>query len=259
MVKANTQSMEVNLQNKVLTLQQLMDNTKAQMGGNFFIYSARNSNCQDFILNIVTANGLSTPENVTFIKQDALRIFGDLVYLRKFSNTLTDIAGRLNVIKEGAGTEIHAEPNHISLDNGLSNFDLEEILKGVKNFNGVYAKDRLPQPIKNGWYIINLQNFNDGEGTHWTCFKYSPKVIEYYDAFGFPPPIEVMKLAKGSINWSPKQIQNINSTACGWYCVARIKSKLSYQKFIDKFSTYTFKNDMILKSMLSKATVGRSP
>jgi hypothetical protein len=239
-----TESREVNLLGKRISLQDLLQKTRDRMADRYFVYSARNNNCGDFIVNILVANGLNTPELIDFVKQDTVQVFGDMVRFRKFSNTLTDIAGRINVLREGYGED---EP---SMDNGLSNYDIEDILKDVKNFNGVYSKDQLPKPIKKGWYIINLQNFTDGGGTHWTCFKYG-KSIEYYDAFGFPPPIEVMRLAKGDIKWSPKQIQDIKSTACGWYCIARILSPLPYQKFIDKFSNYTMENDRVLKEMLT--------
>lgn len=249
LTREKTESKEVNLNGRRISLQELLNNTQNRMGGNYFLYSARNNNCQDFIVNILVANGLSTSELIDFVKQDTIQIFGDMVRFRKLSNTLTDIAGRINVLREGYGEEEMEAGDKISMNNGLSNYDIEEILQDVKNFHGVFSKDELPKPIKNGWYIINLQNFNEGDGTHWTCFKYG-KIIEYYDPFGFPPPIEVMRLAKGDIKWSPKQIQDIKSTACGWYCIARVLSKLPYQKFIDKFSSYTEQNDRVLKEML---------
>jgi hypothetical protein len=247
--RKHTESREVSI-NKRISLRDLLQNTQNRMGDRYFPYSARNNNCGDFLVNILVANGLATPELIDFVKQDAIKVFGDMTRFRKFSNTLTDIAGRVNVLKEGYGEELEAGDT-ISMNNGLSNYDIEDILYGVKGFNGVFTKDQIPKPIKKGWYIINLQNFAEGGGTHWTCFKVGGKSIEYYDAFGFPPPIEVMRIAKGDIKWSPKQIQNIKSTACGWYCIARILSPLPYQKFIDKFSTYTTENDRVLKEMLT--------
>lgn len=247
-----TESKEVNLYGKRISLKQLLDNTELRMGGNYFLYSARNNNCQDFITNILTANGLDTPELIEFVKQDTIQVFGDMIRFRKLTNTLTDIAGRVNVLTQGYGEyNLHAG-KHISLNNGLSNFDIMDILQNVKNFNGVYSKDKLPKPVRNGWYIINLQDHDEGNGSHWTCFKYG-KTIDYYDPFGFPPPIEVMRLAKGNINWSSKQIQDEKSTACGYYCIARVISKLPYQKFIDKFSMNNDINDRILKEMLVKS------
>ena len=258
-VVTNTESKEVPLLG-FLTVNDLLKNTRERMGQQYFIYSARNQNCQDFIANILIANGLDTPELLDFIKQDSIKIFGDMVRFRKVANTITDIAGRINVITQGHGEGLELITGRsISHHNGLANIELEKLLQHVPNFSGVYMKDKLPSKLKNGhWYIINLENSYDGNGTHWTCFKVGGKTptdhqgnsIEYYDAFGFPPPIELMNRAKGSIKWSNKQIQNVKSTACGWYCVGRISSPLSYQKFIDCFSTNTVMNDVILKRML---------
>jgi hypothetical protein len=61
-----------------------------------------------------------------------------------------------------------------------------------------------------------------------------------------------MKLAKGNINWNSKQVQDEKSTACGYYCIARVISKLPFQKFIDSFSNNNDINDRILKEMLVK-------
>jgi len=236
-----TESKEVPLY-RLIKLNDLMQNTRDRMGDNFFIYSARNCNCQDFILNILLANGLDTPELIDFVKQDSIKIFGNLVYLRKFSNTLTDIAGRANVIFNGYG--------ELSKKNGLSNVDLCELLHGVSNFNGAFMKDELPSKLKNGWYIINLESHVDGNGTHWCCFKYG-KNLEYYDPFGFPPPIEVMEhVGKKPILWNAKQIQDVKSTACGFFCVARITSKMHFKQFLDYFSNDTNANDIKLKQML---------
>jgi len=257
-VRPNTQSRQIDKlkPSAKLTIKQMMQNTKDRMGSKFHLYSARDCNCQDFIRNVLIANRLDTPELLAFVKQDTRQVFEGLTYLRKGINSLTDFASRLNVIKEGAGQPDLIVPHSgLSLRNGLYSDEVEEILHdaGVKNFGGVYSKDRLPTTLKKGWwYIINLENFADGNGTHYACFKYG-KNIEYYDSIGFPPPLQVLKLKEnaGNIKWSNKQIQDLGSTACGWYCIARITSKLPYKKFIDKFSSDTFMNDKILKQMLT--------
>jgi len=243
--REKTEYREVNLQEQFFNINDIMSRTQDRMGQNFFIYSARNCNCQDFILNILKANGLNTDELETFIKQDAIRIFGDMVRFRQFSNTLTDFAGRLNVVTEGAGLI----PN--SYHNALSNIEIEDILRDKPvNFGGVYSKDKIPRDLKTDyWYVINMENENDGGGSHWVCFRYGNN-IEYYDAFGFAPPNSVMRIAKKDIFYSDKQIQDEKSTACGWYCIARITSHLPYMKFINQFSNDTEKNDVILKQML---------
>jgi hypothetical protein len=242
--RENTEAKEVALY-KQLIFKDMMTRTQERMGDRFFIYSARNENCQDFIWNILVANNLDTNELYEFIKQDAIKIYGDMIRFRKFSNTLTDIAGRLNVVTQGYG--------ELSRRNGLSNIDIEEMLKDVKNFGGVFMKDELPNRLNpNTWYIVNLENHRDGDGTHWTCFRIQKTGIEYYDALGFPPPMDVLTRTKGAIYWSPKQIQAEKSTACGYFCVARITSNLPFQKFIDYFSNDPSQNDFKLKEMLMR-------
>jgi len=240
--KPNTEAVVNNL-NRTITLNTLMTNTRNRMGQKFFMYSARDNNCQDFILNILQANGLDYDQKVIdFVKQDTVKVFSNMVYLRKFVNTLTDIGGRLNVLTEGRG---------LSSENGLTDTELEDLLQNVKNFEGVYSKDLLPEKLKNNsWYIINMQDSDDGNGTHWTCFR-TGKILEYYDAYGFPPPMEVMeRQKKGGIDWTDKQIQNEKSTACGYFCVARIKSNMPFHQFVDYFSNDSSKNDLLLKMLL---------
>jgi hypothetical protein len=75
--------------------------------------------------------------------------------------------------------------------NITSNTELIDIIKkeNIKNFNGVYPKDKLNKPLKDGFYIINLQDSDKGSGTHWTAiYKINDGFSFYYDSFGFPAP-----------------------------------------------------------------------
>ena len=38
----------------------------------------------------------------------------------------------------------------------LTKFEIQEYYKNESRFNGVYSKDDLPKTIKNGAYVINL-------------------------------------------------------------------------------------------------------
>jgi hypothetical protein len=85
-----------------LTVSQLMDNTKRKMGKKFIPYSAKSANCQNFILNVLRANDMATPELETFVKQDTDVLFeGDGGFLRQFSNTITDLGAKVATIQEG--------------------------------------------------------------------------------------------------------------------------------------------------------------
>jgi hypothetical protein len=141
--------------------------------------------------------------------------------------------------------------------NTLSNIDIEEILKsqGIK-IKGVYMKNELPSKLKRGFYVINLQSSTDGNGSHWTALYYDSKHSYYFDPFGFLAPTEVEhKLNEYTFN--NKQIQNLKSTACGYYCIAfiifmnkRKNKKLGFIIFVDEFSTNTEKNDKLLYNYL---------
>ncbi len=83
-----------------ITFAELVENTRKYMGNDGFLrYSAKNNNCQDFLMGIIKANQFNTPELETFTKQDTKVLFDG--YLRKLSHTATDLAGRATVLMEG--------------------------------------------------------------------------------------------------------------------------------------------------------------
>ena len=86
-----------------LTIEHIINNTKHFMGDNFFKYSARDNNCQDFILAILKSNNIGSQEDMDFVKQNTKQLFEGLTGLRKFSNTITDIGAKANVALNGAG------------------------------------------------------------------------------------------------------------------------------------------------------------
>ena len=48
----------------------------------------------------------------------------------------------------------------------LTNFDIQVYYQNKPRFNGVYSRDNLPDKIKDGAYVINLDEYSD-VGTHW--------------------------------------------------------------------------------------------
>ena len=146
--------------------------------------------------------------------------------------------------------------------NRLSDTEIIEICNKLNlPINYIGFKDNINE-IKQGFYIINLQSkFINGDGTHWTAFYVSgiPSQLNiYYDSFGFPAPDEVEKLIKPYV-YNCHDIQNINSSSCGFYCIAFIKflNKLTnkikaYEHFLKLFSNDNTKNEMILKDILYK-------
>jgi FimV-like protein len=105
-IPKGTQELRVNTP-PGLTPLMLLDNAKNVMGGNFFNYSARDNNCQDFILAIFNGSNIGNDEDRQFIKQNTKALFGNNTFLRKVSNTITDLGGVVNTITTGAG--LHRE------------------------------------------------------------------------------------------------------------------------------------------------------
>ena len=47
---------------------------------------------------------------------------------------------------------------------------------------GVYSRDNLPYKIKDGAYVINLDEYSD-IGTHWKLLYVNTKSVTYFDSF----------------------------------------------------------------------------
>jgi hypothetical protein len=82
-----------------LSMNILLDNTRQLMGGKFLTHSARDNNCQSLILAMLQSNNLSTPQNVLFTKQSTEELFTP--QLRNITNTITDIAGKVDILRQG--------------------------------------------------------------------------------------------------------------------------------------------------------------
>jgi len=74
---------------------------KLQGDDKWFSYSAKNNNCGNWIEGILMANNLDDKATHDFIGQDADKILEGFPNMRKFVNTLTGIAAKANVLKEG--------------------------------------------------------------------------------------------------------------------------------------------------------------
>ena len=51
----------------------------------------------------------------------------------------------------------------------LRNFEIQQNYRNEPRFNRVYSRDNLPKQIKDGAYVINLDEHKD-TGTHWIAF-----------------------------------------------------------------------------------------
>ena len=78
----------------------------------------------------------------------------------------------------------------------LTNIEISEYYKNESRFNGVCSRNNLPNKIKKGAYVINLDEY-ETTGTHWVALFVKPKYTVYFDNFGIEHiPKEINKLIR---------------------------------------------------------------
>ena len=115
----------------------------------------------------------------------------------------------------------------------LTNFEVAEYYKNEPRFNGAYSKDNLPNNIKNGEYVINLDEHTD-IGTHWVALYVKsnkasktsrvtakPSEVFYFDSSGIEHiPEEIINFIKNkNVMANIFSIQVYDSIMCGYYCI----------------------------------------
>ena len=65
----------------------------------------------------------------------------------------------------------------------LTNFEIQAYYQNESRFNEVFSRDNLPNTIKNGAYVINLDEYRDIR-THWVALYVNNKTVTYFDSFG---------------------------------------------------------------------------
>lgn len=103
--KEKTETEDIIIPPNSITINDLMNNTKACMGNKMFGYSAKDNNCQDFVLCLLKGNNLGNEIDLKFVKQDTEQLFAGMDTLRKITNTATDLGATLNIATTGAGVK----------------------------------------------------------------------------------------------------------------------------------------------------------
>ena len=134
----------------------------------------------------------------------------------------------------------------------LTNIEINEYYINEPRFNGVYYRNNLPDKIKKGAYVINLDEYKN-TGTHWIALFVKPKYTIYFDVFGIEHIPTEIKLAIGNkkIKANIFRIQAYDSIMCGYFCIEFINYMLKGKTFLDYtnlFSPNDFKkNDRVIK------------
>ena len=82
----------------------------------------------------------------------------------------------------------------------LTNFELEMYYQNEPRFNGFFSKNNLLKTIKDGAYVINLDEYAD-VGTHWIVLFCNRNEIVYFDSFGVQyVPEEIKEFVRNKSN-----------------------------------------------------------
>ena len=138
--------------------------------------------------------------------------------------------------------------------------EISEYYKNESRFNGIYSRNNLPNKIKRGAYVINLDEY-ENTGPHWVSLFVKTNKVIYFDSFGVEHiPKEINKFIRNDTTKSSSleliksnifRIQACNSIMCGYFCIEFINYMLKGKALLDYtnlFSPNDFKkNDRIIK------------
>ena len=161
----------------------------------------------------------------------------------------------------GKGIARADEGYKLMLPRPLTNFEIQKYYKNEPRFNGVNSRDNLPNKIKDGAYVINLDEYSD-RGTHWVAVYVKNNDITYFDSFGVEHILIEIKTFIGrssssalldkSIKTNIFRIQAYDSIMSGYFCIGFINFMFegrSLTEYTNLFSTNNFiKNDKIILS-----------
>ena len=134
----------------------------------------------------------------------------------------------------------------------LTNFEIRKY-ENEPRFNGVCSRNNLAKIIKNGAYVVNLDEYAN-VGTHWIALYIKKNEVIYFDSFRVEHvPKEIKKsIGNKDIKTNIFRIQAYNSIMCGYFCIGFIDFMFANKtliNFTSLFSPYAFEKNkkVILK------------
>ena len=143
----------------------------------------------------------------------------------------------------------------------VTNFEIMKYYENEFRFNGIYSRDSFPNKIKDGAYVINLDEYCNS-GTHWITLYLKNNDITYFDSVGVEHiPKKIIKfIGYKNVIANIFRIQAYDSIMCGYFCIGFIdfmfKGK-TLTEFTNLFSPYDFKknDDIILNYFMNNTYV----
>lgn len=170
-----------------LTLNEALEKTRERMGGNYFTYSAKDNNCQDFIVSFLTANNIGSETDKSWVKQETKVLFEGNDRLRKIANTLTDIGARVDVLTQGAGikgikpiTKEEQQKGHY-FSNGWIYDKSGQFVRGIDTYEGYGIIDF--EDMKWGSFSKQLQAYNSQHKKKLDLHNFAMMILANPDKF----------------------------------------------------------------------------
>ena len=113
----------------------------------------------------------------------------------------------------------------------LTNFEIQNYFQNEPRFNRVFSRDNMPKKLKDGAYVINLDDYVD-VGTHWIALFCNRSEIVYFNSFGAEHvPEEIIEFVGiRNIKSNTFRVQANNSVICGYFCIGFIDFMLAGKK-----------------------------
>ena len=86
------------------------------------------------------------------------------------------------MIRAGYGSEGSLTKKNLIPPHPLTNLEIQKYYQNEPRFNGVKSRDNLPDKIKDGAYVINLDKYSN-IATHWIAL-YALNNVIYFHSFG---------------------------------------------------------------------------
>lgn len=140
----------------------------------------------------------------------------------------------------------------------MNELELRKLLRNLKCFIGVFARDELPRKVKKrpAALIVNTDP-RTKPGQHWIAIYLSNQVtLEYFDPYGIPPKYKEFKrfIKSNSSIWFYNEIKFQPtipiSVACGLFCILFIRLRcngISFNDYIKLFAKNKALNDTLVK------------
>ena len=111
------------------------------------------------------------------------------------------------IVRAGSGSK-KSNLNSLLPFHLLTNMEINEYYKNEPKFDGVYSRSNLPNKIKKGAYVINLDEY-ENTGTHWVSLFVKTNEAIYFDSFGIEHiPKEINKFVNNDLT-KPRSLKRI--------------------------------------------------